>query len=100
MQRELFQKALDLREANTRFLDTYDEFRDAMRAEGGFVWAHWCGSADCEATVSAETKATIRTVPFDATDGIETPGAPPPEKGRCVHCGQESPRRVLWAKAY
>lgn len=100
MQRELFQKALDFRAANTRFLETYDEFKEAMQAEGGFVWAHWCGGAGCEQAVSEETKATIRTVPFDAADGLETPGAPPPEPGRCVHCGQASPRRVLWAKAY
>jgi len=100
MQRDLFQKALDFRAANTRLLETYDQFKEAMQAEGGFVWAHWCGAADCERAVSEETKATIRTVPFDVTDGMETPGAPPPEKGRCVHCGQDSPRRVLWAKAY
>jgi prolyl-tRNA synthetase len=100
MQRDLFQKALDFRAANTRFLESYDQFREAMQAEGGFVWAHWCGGSECETAVSEETKATIRTVPFDAADGVETPGAPPPEKGRCVHCGQDSPRRVLWAKAY
>jgi prolyl-tRNA synthetase len=100
MQRDLFRKALAFREANTRFLDSYAEFQEAMKAEGGFVWAHWCGGDACEAAVSEETKATIRTVPFDATDGMETPGAPPPERGRCVHCGQDSSRRVLWAKAY
>jgi prolyl-tRNA synthetase len=100
MQRDLFQRACDLRAANTRFLETYDEFREAMQAEGGFVWAHWCGGAECEATVSTETKATIRTVPFDEEEGFSTPGAPPPEKGHCVHCGGESPRRVLWAKSY
>ncbi len=100
MQSDLFTRALTFREAHTRHLDVYDDLRALMEAEGGFVWAHWCTDGDCEAHVTEETKATIRTVPFDSADGFETPGAPPAEKGSCVRCGKPSPRRVLWAKAY
>ena len=52
--------------------------------------AHWCGSAECEKQVSADTGATIRVIPFDSPD----------EAGRCIVDGQPSERRVLFAKAY
>jgi prolyl-tRNA synthetase len=100
LQRDLFQRALDFRAAHTRELDDYGEFQEAMEKEAGFVWGHWCGGGDCEAQIAEETKATIRLVPFDAPDGIETPGAPAPEPGQCLVCAAASPRRVLWAKAY
>jgi len=100
MQADLFQKAFDFRTSRTRFLDSYEEFQSHMQADPGFVWAHWCGSAECEATVSEQTKATIRIVPFDESDGLETPGAPAPQAGKCILCGKNSPRHVLWAKSY
>ena len=100
MQRDLFQRALDFRRDHSRSVDDYAEFKGLIDENAGFVWAHWCGGSDCETRVSEETKATIRLVPFDASEGFETPGAPPPERGQCLLCGQESPRRVLWAKAY
>ncbi len=100
MQKDLFQRALDFRKEHSQFVDAYDEFQKLMGADAGFIWAHWCGGEDCEAQVAEDTKATIRTVPFDPADGIETPGAPPREAGKCLVCGKPSPTRVLWAKAY
>ncbi|MGQ9698771.1 MAG: proline--tRNA ligase, partial [Armatimonadota bacterium] len=49
-----------------------------------------CGSEDCEARISEETKATIRVIPFERED----------ERGHCLLCGAESEGRVLFAKAY
>jgi len=89
-QQELFQRALDFRAANTHYVDDYGTFQQVNDGEGGFLWAHWCGSADCEARVNRETGATIRNVPFDA----------PAEAGRCIADGAPSDRRVVFAKAY
>jgi prolyl-tRNA synthetase len=100
MQREMFERSLAFRETHTRFIGDYAAFRAAMETDSVFVWAHWCGDAACEARVAEETKATIRTVPFDEADGMATPGAPPAEKGACLVCGKDSPRHVLWAKSY
>ncbi len=100
LQRDLFERALAFREEHTRHIDDYDEFKRFMEETPGFSWSHWCGSPECEEQVAADTKATIRTVPFDSSEGIATPGAPAPEPGRCIYCGKESPRRVLWARAY
>jgi prolyl-tRNA synthetase len=52
--------------------------------------APWCGSAECEKQVNADTGATIRVIPFDAPD----------EAGACIVDGQPSERRVLFARAY
>jgi prolyl-tRNA synthetase len=89
-QQELFQRALDFRAANTHYVDDYGTFRRVNEEEGGFLWAHWCGSADCEAQVNRETGATIRNIPFDS----------PAEAGRCILDGAPSDRRVVFAKAY
>ncbi len=57
---------------------------------GGFLMAPWCGSAECEQQVNADTGATIRCIPFDSPD----------EPGACVVDGRPSERRVLFARAY
>jgi prolyl-tRNA synthetase len=89
-QADVFARALAFRDANTRSVDTLGEMREILDAEGGFLMAPWCGSADCERTVSAETGASIRVIPFDSPD----------ETGACVADGRPSERRVLFARAY
>ena len=61
---------------------SYDEFKSIMEGRPGFVQSPWCGSAQCEADIKAETQATIRNVPF----GFEQP------PGAAVHQVQR-PRR-------
>ncbi|HXQ96709.1 MAG TPA: proline--tRNA ligase [Candidatus Acidoferrales bacterium] len=89
-QQELFQRALEYRDANTHHVDDYEAFKRVNEEQGGFLWAHWCGSAECEARVGRETGATIRNIPFDA----------PTENGRCLVDGRPSDRRVVFARAY
>ena len=90
IQKNLFDKALKFREDNTRPVDSWEEFKKVLEDKGGFLLAHWCGDAKCEAKIKEETKATIRCIPFDQKK----------EKGRCVLCGGESEGRVIFAKAY
>jgi prolyl-tRNA synthetase len=62
-----------------------------MEGRPGFVISPWCGSAECEAQVKADTQATIRNIPFIA----------PPAQGRaCVKCGQAAVAMAYFAKAY
>ena len=89
-QAELFQRALDFRAANTRQVDSLDDFRAALEGEGGFLLAPWCGSPECEKLISNETGATLRCIPFDSPD----------EAGSCIVDGRPSERRVLFARAY
>ena len=90
IQRSLFDDALAFREAHTTRVGSYDELREAIEDPGGFVFGGWCGDAACEAKVKAETKATIRFLPFE----------PEPTDGPCVVCSQASVDTAAWAIAY
>ncbi len=90
MQVDLLEKARIFREENSFNVDNYDELKKIVTNEEGFVYAHWCGSTECEEKVKTETKATIRCIPFDREE----------EKGVCICCGKDSDRRVVFAKAY
>ncbi|HET9233740.1 MAG TPA: proline--tRNA ligase [Candidatus Eisenbacteria bacterium] len=90
IQRDLFQKAREFRDANSHQVDDYETFKSRLDAEGGFYYAHWDGTPETERRVKEETKATIRCIPFDG----------PEESGRCMVTGRPSSRRVVWARAY
>jgi prolyl-tRNA synthetase len=90
VQKSMYDRALAFREANTKRIDSYDEFKAFMDAQGGFALSHWCGSTECEARIGEETKATIRVIPFERENG----------SGECLICGGESDGRVVFAKAY
>jgi len=89
IQESLFQTAAQFRTDNLHAIDSYDDFKSLMES-GGFAEAHWCGSAECEAKIQEETKATIRNIPLDQKK----------EAGACVCCGSPSDGRVIMAKAY
>src|SRR5688572_32057641 len=63
IQVDLLARALAFRESHTTRVDTWDEFRTAMEGRPGFVVASWCGRAECEANIKAETQATLRNIP-------------------------------------
>jgi prolyl-tRNA synthetase len=89
IQNDLFTAAKERREKQTRFVDSYDEFKKVIE-EGGFVYAHWDGTDETEAKVKEETKATIRCIPLQ---GDKSPG-------KCMVTGKESAQRVLFARSY
>ncbi len=88
IQQALYDRALAFRNANTREPRDHNEFKSAV--ETGFAWAYWCGSADCEAKIKEETKATMRCIPLDQE----------PSSGKCIYCGQPSKERAIFARAY
>ena len=90
IQTNLYQRALAFRQANTRPANTWDEFVQLLDNAGGFVSAHWDGTAQTEEKIKELTKATIRCIPLDAAE----------EAGTCILSGQPSNRRVLFARAY
>lgn len=90
----LLERARRRREENShRGIDSYDRFREIMDGAGGFVYAGWCGSAECEEKVKNETKATIRCLPFEEFRSETAPA-------KCLVCGADATTEVVWAKAY
>ena len=90
MQNKIYQKALSFREEKTTKVDTYEEFKQVLDDKGGFVLAHWDGTAETEEKIKNETKATIRCIPLDAEE----------EAGKCIFSGEPSSRRVIFARSY
>jgi len=90
MQIDLLEKARAFRKENSFKVDSYDELKRIVTNEEGFVYAHWCGSAECEAKVKCETKATLRCISFESEK----------EPGKCICCEKKSDQRVVFSKAY
>ncbi len=90
IQQNIYNRALQFREENTRPADTWEEFIDILDNKGGFVVAHWDGTPETEEEIKTKAKATIRCIPFDA----------PEEEGKCILTGKPSQRRVVFARAY
>ncbi|MDD4746859.1 MAG: proline--tRNA ligase [Salinivirgaceae bacterium] len=90
IQTNLYKKAIDFRNENTYTCDTWNEFQDILENKGGFVYAHWDGTAETEAAIKDKLKVTIRCIPFNNKQ----------EDGVCILSGKPSKQRVLFAKAY
>lgn len=90
IQSDLFNKAFNYRETHITEVNSFDEFAAVLENKGGFVSAHWDGTAATEEKIKELTKATIRCIPLD---GVE-------EAGSCVFTGNPSTKRVFFAKAY
>ena len=90
IQKSLFERALKFREEHTTRVSSYEEFKTVMEGRPGFVIAQWCGSADCEAQIKADTQATLRNIPL----GSEAVA------GTCVKCGKPSLGEPWFAKSY
>jgi prolyl-tRNA synthetase len=93
LQRDLLETARARREAASIRGATKAQFLAHMEAGGGFVYAGYCGSAECEADIKERTKATIRVLP-DAQ--FRSPVAPT----TCMWCGGPSVSEAVWARAY
>ena len=95
IQKSMFTRALDFREANTVEVTSYDEFKASV--DKGFIVAHWDGTEETETKIKEETKATIRVLP-ETPDFIERYSINEP--GVCIFSGKPSKRKVVFAKAY
>lgn len=90
IQKSLFDKAAAFRTEMTTEVSTWDEFKEVLNGKGGFLVAHWDGSAETEERIKQETKATIRCIPH----------AMEQTAGTCVYSGKPATQRVIFAKAY
>jgi prolyl-tRNA synthetase len=90
IQQDLFSKALNYRENHITEVNSFDEFQNVLESKGGFIAAHWDGTAETEEKIKDLTKATIRCIPLNRKN----------EAGTCVLTGAKSTGRVLFAKAY
>jgi prolyl-tRNA synthetase len=90
IQHSMFNKAKTFRDEHITAADSWDEFEKLLDEKGGFIAAHWDGSAETEEAIKEKTKATIRCIPLNNQQ----------EEGKCILTGKPSTQRVLFARAY
>jgi prolyl-tRNA synthetase len=90
MQAAMFERARRFREENTRTADSYQQMKDILEKQGGFVRAWFNPSREAEAKIKEQTKATVRCIPFDQPGG----------SGACIYSGEPAQTQVLFAVAY
>ncbi len=90
IQQNMYNKALTFRNESITKVDSWEEFVSTLDGKGGFVAAHWDGTAETEDKIKEMTKATIRCIPLNNEQ----------EAGKCVLTGAPSTQRVLFARAY
>jgi prolyl-tRNA synthetase len=96
IQKALFQRALEFREANTHRVTSLDEFRELFHSsdeetstQGGFAWCHW-SEDPAMYNVLDELRVTIRGVPLEQAA----------EPGTCIFTGKPSRQVAIFARAY
>jgi prolyl-tRNA synthetase len=89
VQVQMLDRATKWRDEHTYDVADYASFKTKID-QGGFFRAGWCGDAKCEADVKAETKATIRVLPFDQKGMPES----------CMKCGKSAKRLAIFARAH
>ena len=90
IQQNLFNRAAAYRQEHITKVETFEALEQVLDHKGGFVSAHWDGSAETEDKIKELTKATIRCIPLEAEM----------EEGNCILTGKPSKQRVLFARAY
>src|SRR5207237_304894 len=97
IQQNLYQRALKFRDANTRAIESKEEFYDfftpkeSVKPEihGGFALAHWNGSREVAAKIKSDLNVNIRCIPVSD-----------PEPGRCIFTRQAGERQVICEPRY
>ncbi len=90
IQQNIFNRAKQYRDEHITPANSWDEFVQLLDTKGGFIAAHWDGTAETEDKIKELTKATIRCIPLENQQ----------EEGKCILSGKPSTQRVLFARAY
>jgi len=90
VQKDLYNKALEMRNNKTYTAVNLEEFERIIRETPGFIKAMWCGERGCEDTIKEKTAATARCIPFEQEKISD----------KCVCCGKDAKHMVYWGKAY
>ena len=90
IQHNLYQQACNFSAENTTHVHDYATFKEVIKNKGGFVTAHWDGTAATEEKIKQATKATIRCIPLDEQAAL----------GHCIYSKKQTKKRVIFAKSY
>ncbi len=91
VQKAMYQRALEFRQKNTHYTDSYEEFKGII-AERGFARVKWAEDTAAELAIKEETRATLRVIPFDQPEG----GV----QGKCFYTGKPATCEAIFARSY
>ena len=90
IQKNMYELCLKRMEEKTSVAHNMDEFKKNLTENQGLVKTMWCGSAECEEHIHEETGAKSRCIPFNQ----ENLG------NKCVYCGRDAEKMVIWGRQY
>lgn len=91
IQSDMYKKAEDFLNEHLFSANTLVEMKEVAKNNIGFIKAPWCGSAECEDTIKAETGGFgSRCIPFNQGK----------IRSKCVCCGKDANDIVVWGKSY
>ena len=88
IQASLLARATAFRDSHIFDPKDYAELTEVVK--NGWAYSYWCESAECEAKVKADTKATTRCIPLNQEEG----------PGKCIVCGKDAKNKVYFARSY
>ena len=90
IQTNMFETCKRRMEAKTTVAHNLEEFQANINREQGFIKAMWCGKAECEKKIKELTSAKSRCIPLEQ-EKIDS---------KCVCCGEQADKMVVWARQY
>ncbi|MBP3830889.1 MAG: proline--tRNA ligase [Clostridia bacterium] len=90
IQKNMYDMCLERMKQKTSIAYNMEEFKTNLQNNQGLIKTMWCGSAECEEKIHNETGAKSRCMPFEQ----EILG------NKCVYCGKEAHKMVIWARQY
>ena len=90
IQEDMILKSKKRLKEHTHEVSSYDEFKELISSQSGFVIAGWDGTSETEEAIKSETKATIRCIPED----FDNKGV------KCIYSGEPARHKVIFSKSY
>ena len=90
IQKNMYEMCKKRMKEKTTVATNLEEFKNSMETNQGFINAMWCGSEECENKIKELTGARSRCIPFEQNNISD----------KCVCCGKEAKKMVVWARQY
>ena len=90
IQKDMYNVCLERMKEKTSIANNMEEFKNNLEKNQGLIKSMWCGSSECEEKIHEETGAKSRCLPFKQ----ENLG------NKCVYCGKEASKMVIWGRQY
>ena len=90
IQKNMYDMCLERMEQKTSIAHNMEEFKTNLQNNQGLIKTMWCESAECEEKIHDETGAKSRCMPFEQENLGD----------KCVYCGKEAHKMVIWARQY